>query len=65
MRRPTIKQFEDVRLVMGNGYGDGDYIQGMDKNEARKINRSIHAFETWLEKIGNFKYKMYTAQGGK
>jgi len=65
MRRPSIKQLEDVRLVMGNGWGDGDFIEGMDRNEAARYTRSIQAFENWLESIGNFKFRMYTATGGK
>jgi hypothetical protein len=55
----------DVRNVVGNGWGDGDFIQGMDRKEGERFSRSIYAFEKWMEAIGNFKFKMYTTRGGK
>jgi len=65
MRRPTINQLIDVRHVLGNGWGDGDFISCMDKKEADRFERSVYAFEKWLESLGNFKFKMYTTRGGK
>lgn len=65
MRRPTLKQLQDIREVMGNGYGDGDYVAWMDDKDRQRINRSIYAFERWIESIGNFKFSMYTSTGGK
>ena len=56
MRRPTIKQLSDVRLVAGNGWGDGDFVEWMDKKEQDRIRRSMQAFESWIEHLGKFKF---------
>ncbi len=50
MRRPTIKQLNDVRFVLGNGWGDGDVLEYFPKvKDKLRVRQSIIAFEKWLE----------------
>lgn len=74
MRRPTIKQLNDVRLVTGNGWGDGDFVEWMDAPERRRYARSLEAFEQWLEHLQGAKFanklvggkaKLAKVEGGK
>jgi hypothetical protein len=52
MRRPTVKQLTIIRGVVGNGWGDGDYLEYcFTPNSRRQCIRAIKAFEEWLEHL--------------
>ncbi len=57
MRRPTLKQLEDVRCICGNGWGDGDYLEFLQTtSEKKRVTRSLQAFEKWIESIGKYQF---------
>ncbi len=57
MRRPTLRQLEDVRGVCGNGWGDGDYLEMLQTTaEKKRVIRSLQAFEKWIESIGKYQF---------
>ncbi len=57
MRRPTLRQLQDVRGVCGNGWGDGDYLEMLQTpSEKRRVRKSLQAFEKWIESIGKFEF---------
>lgn len=52
MKRPTTKQLKILRGVLGNGWGDGDYLEYcFTPAEKRKAVRAMIAFDTWLEHL--------------
>ncbi len=48
-RMPTRQQWEKLRGVLANGWGDGDYAEAVDATERVRNIQSIRAFEAWLE----------------
>jgi hypothetical protein len=57
MRRPTIKQLNDIRLVAINGWGDGDFVEHESRQEQNRMRRSLLAFENWIEYLQGAQFK--------
>ncbi len=52
MRRPTVKQLNDVRFVCGNGWGDGDILEYFPlAKDKRRVRQSLISFEKWIEEL--------------
>ncbi len=58
MRRPTVKQLNDVRFVLGNGWGDGDVLEYFPKaKDKRRVRQSIISFEKWIEELQDSEFE--------
>jgi hypothetical protein len=64
MRRPKVEQLQLIRVLIGNGWGDGDFVEDQPRGEQQKYRRAIISFEKWLEHLQGAQFQ-YHLIGGK
>lgn len=55
---PTRRQWLTIRNIIGNGWGDGDYLEyAFSAADKKHVKQSLLTFEAWLEKRYQIKFK--------